>query len=193
MIAARGIAPLLATASGAAVLIFLGWGFAQGAAGTAFGALHYAALLALVFLFARSLARSGFFVGDITVANIVVVIAALLGLFIFFPVGKSLLAALLDKNGSFAPALAVERLFAADIWGLGCFGGGTQCGVAINSVILATIVGFGTTIVGLVMALAAQRGGQRFSGAYRLMANILSLCTAPAQARPAAATPRADK
>ncbi len=178
MIAARGIAPLLATASGAAVLIFLGWGFAQGAAGTAFGALHYAALLALVFLFARSLARSGFFVGDITVASIVVVIAALLGLFIFFPVGKSLLAALLDKNGSFAPALAVERLFAADIWGLGCLGGGTTCGVAINSVILATIVGFGTTIVGLVMALAAQRGGQRFSGAYRLMA-VLPIVTPP--------------
>ena len=80
MTASRGIALLLAAASAGAVLIFLGWGFAQGAAGTAFGALHYAALLALVFLFARSLARSGYFVGDITVASIVVVIAALLGL-----------------------------------------------------------------------------------------------------------------
>jgi UDP-N-acetylmuramoyl-L-alanyl-D-glutamate--2,6-diaminopimelate ligase len=43
---------------------------------------------------------------------------------------------------------------------LGCLGGGTQCGVAVNSLLLATIVGFGTTLIGLVMALAAQRGGQ---------------------------------
>ena len=178
MIAPRSLAPLLAAASGVAVLVFLGQGFAQGVSGTAFGALHYAALLALVFVFARSLARSGFFVGDITVAMIVVVIAALLGLFIFFPVGKSLLAALLDNHGQFAPVLAIERLFAPDIWGLGCIGGGTSCGVAVNSVILATIVGFGTTIVGLVMALAAQRGGQRFSGAYRVMA-VLPIVTPP--------------
>jgi hypothetical protein len=37
VIASRGIAPLLAAASGAAVLVFLGQGFAQGVAGTAFG------------------------------------------------------------------------------------------------------------------------------------------------------------
>ena len=41
-----------------------------------------------------------------------------------------------------------ERLLAQDIWGLGCFSGsGTHCGVAINSVLLATIVGFGTFAV----------------------------------------------
>jgi len=176
--AARGIAPLLAAASGVAVLALLGQGFAQGVSGSAFGPLHYAALLALTFLFARSLARSGFFIGDITVATIVIVIAALLGLFIFFPVGKSLVAAVLDNQGRFAPGLAVERLLSPDIWGLGCFGGGTTCGVAINSVVLATIVGFGTTLLGLVMALAAQRGGQRFAGLYRVMA-VLPIVTPP--------------
>jgi iron(III) transport system permease protein len=174
------IAPhaLLAAACAVAVLWLLGRGFAQGMAGGAFGVWHYLALLALVMLFARSLARCGAFIGDATVATIVVTIAALLLLFIFFPVGKSLLAALLDKEGRLAPQLAFERLLARDVWGLGCFGGGTQCGVAINSLILATIVGFGTTLIGLVMALAAQRGGQRFAGLYRLMA-VLPIVTPP--------------
>jgi len=169
---------LLAWASAALVLGWLGLGFAQGASGTAFAWWHYAALLALTFLFARSLARCGFFIGDVTVATIVIVIAALLGLFIFFPVGKALLAAVLDNQGRFAPALAIERLLSPDIWGLGCFGGGTHCGVAVNSVMLATIVGFGTTLLGLVMALAAQRGGQRFSSLYSVMA-VLPIVTPP--------------
>ena len=83
----------------------------------------------------------GAFGGDTTVATIVVVIAGLLLLFIFFPVGKALVAALFDAQGQFAPGLAAQRLLTADIWGLGCFGGGTRCGVAINSALLATIVG----------------------------------------------------
>jgi iron(III) transport system permease protein len=169
---------LLAAASGALVLGWLGHGFWQGAAGAAFAWWHYGALLGLTFVFARSLARCGLFIGDVTVATIVIVIASLLGLFIFFPVGKSLVAALLDNQGQFAPGLAAERLLSPDIWGLGCFGGGTGCGVAINSVMLATIVGFGTTLLGLVMALAAQRGGQRFAGLYRVMA-VLPIVTPP--------------
>jgi iron(III) transport system permease protein len=169
---------LLASACALALLWLLGRGFALGTAGSAFTVWHYAALLAITVLFARSLARCGAFIGDTTVATIVVTIAALLLLFIFFPVGKSLLAALLDKEGRFAPGLAVERLLAPDIWGLGCLGGGTQCGVAINSLILATIVGFGTTLLGLVLALASQRGAQRFSGLYRLMA-VLPIVTPP--------------
>ena len=175
-----GTAPhaALAVACALALLWLLGSGFAAGASGTAFGVWHYGALLLLTALFARSIARCGAFIGDTTVATIVIVIAALLGLFIFFPVGKSLLAAVLDNQGRFAPGVAVARLLASDIWGLGCFGGGTQCGVAINSVVLATIVGIGTTLIGLVMALAAARGGQRFSGAYRVMA-VLPIVTPP--------------
>jgi iron(III) transport system permease protein len=163
----------------AAVLVtLLGHGFWAGAGGSAFVAWHYIALLGLTVLFARALARCGAFVGDATVATIVVTIAGMLGLFIFFPVGKSLLAALLDDQGDFAPGMAIERLLSVDIWGLDCIGGDTHCGVAINSVLLATIVGFGTTLIGLVLALAAQRGGQRFSSLYRVMA-VLPIVTPP--------------
>jgi iron(III) transport system permease protein len=172
-------APLAAAVTGLAAVGLLGWGFA--AATQPFGIVSYAALLLLTLLFARALARCGFFVGDTTVSMIVVTIAALLGLFIFYPVGKALLAALLDAQGRFAPGLAFERLLARDIWGLNCLpwvGNGTQCGVAVNSVILATIVGFGTTLIGLVMALAAQRGAQRFSALYKVMA-VLPIVTPP--------------
>ena len=102
--------------------------------------------------------------GDPTVATIVVVIAALLVIFIFFPVAKALIAAVFDAQGRFAPQLAVQRLLTEDIWGIGCLGGGTRCGVAINSAMLATIVGVLSTLLGLVFALVVQRGGQRYSG-----------------------------
>jgi iron(III) transport system permease protein len=175
-----GAAPHAALAAACALALtwLLGGGFAAGVSGSAFTVWHYAALLALTLLFARSVARCGAFVGDVTVSSIVITIAAMLLLFIFFPVGKSLVAALLDRDGRLSLALATERLFAADIWGLGCFGNGTGCGVAINSVVLATLVGVGTTLIGLVLALAAQRGGQRFAGVYRVMA-VLPIVTPP--------------
>ena len=181
-LAPRAAAPraalVAALASGLVVIGLLGQGFVAGVGGTPFGPLHYAVLLLMTLVFARAVARCGWFVGDATVATIVITVAAMLGLFVFFPVGRSLVAALLDNHGSFAPGLAIERLLASDIWGLGCFGGGIGCGVAINSVLLATIVGLGTTVIGLVLALAAQRGGQRYAGVYRVMA-VLPIVTPP--------------
>src|SRR6202008_2382976 len=100
---------------------------------------------------------------------IVVVIAMLLLIFIFYPVARSLAAALFDAKGAFMPQLAVQRLLTDDIWGLGCLGGGTRCGVAINSALLATIVGILSTLLGLVFALVVQRGGRRYSGMLKLM------------------------
>jgi iron(III) transport system permease protein len=131
---------------------------------------------------ARLAARRGAFRGDPTIATIVVLIGALLALFIFYPVGRALLAAVLDGQGRFAPGLAFERLFTRDIWGLGCLSGGTRCGVAVNSAVLATLVGLLTTVIGLILALAAQRGAlTRLPGGgamVRLM-SVLPLITPP--------------
>src|SRR5207245_980980 len=80
-----------------------------------------------------ALARLGMFRGDVAVATIVVVIGALLIVFIFYPVTRSLVAAVEDAQGRFAPGLISARLLTSDIWGLGCFGGGTRCGVALTS------------------------------------------------------------
>jgi iron(III) transport system permease protein len=167
-----------AVASGAAVAWTFGAGLAAGASGPSFGFGAAIATTSLTVCFARALARRGIFGGDTAVATLVVTIALLLVIFIFFPVGKALFAAVLDAQGRFAPMLAVDRLFTADIWGLGCFGGGTRCGVAVNSAMLATIVGVLSTLLGLALALVVQRGGQRYAALLKLM-SILPIITPP--------------
>ena len=167
-----------AYAAGAAVLWAFAAAFAAGPSGPSFGLGAAIALSALTVCFARAIARRGVFAGDPTVATTVVVIAALLIIFIFFPVAKALLAAVFDTQGRFAPQLAVQRLLTQDVWGIGCLGGGTRCGVAINSALLATIVGVLSTLLGLVFALVVQRGGRRYSGVLKLM-SILPIVTPP--------------
>ena len=174
----RGLDRATAIAAGFAVAWTFAAGFAAGPTGASFGPGAAVALAALTVCFARAIARRGFFAGDPTVAAIVVVIAVLLALFIFFPVGKALIAAVFDNQGRFAPGLAAQRLLTEDIWGVACFGGGTRCGVAINSALLATIVGVGSTLLGFVLALVVQRGGQRYSSVTRLM-SILPIITPP--------------
>ena len=169
----------LAAAAALGLAWGLGTGFAAGAAGASFGIGATVTLAALSFLFARAIARCGHFGGDTTVASIVIIIAGLLLLFIFYPVGRSLVAALRDSSGAFAPGLALERLTAPDIWGLGCFGGGTGCGVAVNSLILASIVGVLSTGFALVLALAVQRGQQRGLGAVAQLMSVLPIVTPP--------------
>jgi iron(III) transport system permease protein len=167
-----------AYATGFAVVWALGSALVIGQAGPSFGWGAAIALTALTVGFARAIARRGVFKGDPTVSTIVVVVAVLLVIFIFYPVAKSLLAAVFDAQGRFSPQLAAQRLLTEDIWGLGCFGGGTRCGVAINSAMLATIVGILSTLLGLVFALVVQRGGQRYSGILKLM-SILPIVTPP--------------
>ncbi|HEV8256558.1 MAG TPA: iron ABC transporter permease [Casimicrobiaceae bacterium] len=167
-----------ALASGAAVICALAAAFAAGPSGPSFGLGAAIALSALTVCFARAIARRGVFAGDPTVATIVVIIAALLVIFIFFPVAKALVAVVFDAQGRFAPQLAVQRLLTEDVWGIGCLGGSTRCGVAINSALLATIVGVLSTLLGLIFALVVQRGGRRYSGVLKLM-SILPIVTPP--------------
>jgi iron(III) transport system permease protein len=168
----------VAIAAALALAWAFGAGFAAGASGPAFGIGAALSLTALTVCLARALARLGMFRGDATVATIVVVIGGLLVVFIFYPVTRSLVAAVLDSQGRFAPGLVAARLLTSDIWGLGCFGGGTRCGVAINSALLAAIVGLLSTLLGLVLALVVQRGGQRYAGLLKLM-SILPIITPP--------------
>ncbi|HWD36986.1 MAG TPA: iron ABC transporter permease [Casimicrobiaceae bacterium] len=173
-----GLARITAAAAG----IGLAWAFAQGfhagTSGPAFGVGATVALTALTVCLARALGRLGLFAGNATIATIVVTIGVLLLLFIFYPIGSALVAAFLDAKGNFAPQLVGERLLTADIWGLGCFGGGTRCGVAINSALLATIVGVLSTLLGLALALVVQRGGARYAGVMKMM-SVLPVITPP--------------
>src|SRR4029079_14783119 len=97
-------------------------------------------------------------------ATIVVTIGLLLVLFIFYPIGSALTSPVQESRGHFAPRPRGERLLTSDIWGLGCLGGGTRCGVAINSALLATIVGLLSTLLGLALALVVARRRARSRG-----------------------------
>jgi iron(III) transport system permease protein len=176
--AALGRDAAVAIAAALALLWAFGAGFVAGAAGLPFGIGAAVALAALTVCLARALARRGVFGGDVTVATIVVVSAGLLALFIFFPVGTSLVAALQDGQGRFAPGLAAQRLFSGDIWSLGCLAGGARCGVAINSLVLATLVGLLSTLLGLAFALTVQRGGHRHAGLFKTL-SVLPIITPP--------------
>jgi iron(III) transport system permease protein len=165
-------------AAGLGLLWGIAQGFVAGVDGPPFGVGAMLALATLTICLARALARRGWFAGNTTVSTIVVTIGALLILFVFFPVSSALLAAVLDSKGHFAPQLAAERLFTADVWGIGCLGGGTRCGTVINSALLATVVGVFSTLLGLVLALVVQRGGQRYAAVLKLM-SILPVVTPP--------------
>ncbi len=174
----RGAHGAAAALAGALVVWTLLAGFAGGAGGTSFGLGAALLLAAATVSGARSIARRGAFKADVTVSTIVVVIASLLGLFIFYPVGRSLFSALVDEHGGFALGLAAERLLTEDIWGLACLAGSAHCGVAVNSAILATVVGLLSTLIALVLALAVQRGGLRQAWLVKLM-SVLPIVTPP--------------
>ena len=173
-----GIARLTALFAAAALAWTFGQGFVAGVNGPPFGIGAAIALAAITVCLARALGRVGLFTGNATIATIVVTIGLLLVLFIFYPIGSALTAAVQDARGHFAPHFVGERLLTTDIWGLGCLGGGTRCGVAINSALLATIVGVLSTLLGLALALVVQRGGQRYAGVLKLM-SVLPVITPP--------------
>ena len=146
--------------------------------GPPFGVGAAVAVSAFTLCLSRALGRIGLFGGNLTIATIVVTVALLLLVFIFYPIGSALVAAVQDAHGHFAPGLVADRLLTRDIWGFGCLGGGTRCGVAINSALLAAIVGVVSTLLGLMLALVVQRGGQRYAGVLKLM-SVLPIITPP--------------
>ena len=178
------------------VLGLLAFGFLIGAKGWAsafmnaqFGELQvnqfgigigaFLALLALVMLGAFGAARRGFFKGDLFVAAAVVGSAALLLLFIVFPVTKALYGAFLNEEGQWAFSALFQRIGNERVWGLNCLAGGVRCGVAWNTLFLALLTATGTTVLGTMMALLAERGaGPRVQTPLRVVA-LLPIITPP--------------
>jgi iron(III) transport system permease protein len=186
---------LLLAGAGAGLLGLLAAGFGIGAAGWSFeflqawfgelpggqfgiglgGAL---VLLALLMLLGAGIARLGYFRGDLFVAGAVVLCSALLLLFVALPVGKSLLGAFLDDAGRPSLAALAERLAHERVWGLGCLAGGVRCGVAWNTLFLALLTATGTTVMGTLIALYAERGSRRLGKALNVLA-LLPIITPP--------------
>ena len=163
-----------------------GWSFAWMSA--AFGALAAGqagigiggglTLLALLMLFGFGLAALGRFRGDAFVACAVVLCSALLLLFVALPVAVALSGAFIDDAGHFSLGALAERLGQERIWGLSCLAGGVRCGVAWNTLFLAWLTAFGTTLLGTVLALVAERGAPRLKGPVNLL-SLLPIITPP--------------
>ena len=135
-------------------------------------------LLALLMLLGAGLARLGYFKGDAFVAAAVVFCSALLLLFVALPVGKSLSGALLDDAGQLSAGALAERLAHERVWGLGCLAGAVRCGVAWNTLLLALLSALGTTLMGALIALYAERGAKRLARPLNILA-LLPIITPP--------------
>ncbi len=173
----------------------LGTGFAIGAQGwsfeilnTTFGALPGGqfgmglggalVLLALLMLMGAGVARLGYFRNDVFVAGAVLLCSALLLLFVALPVAKSLVGAFIDDTGAWSATAVVERLAHERVWGLGCLAGGVRCGVAWNTLFLALLTATGTTVMGTLIALYAERGSARLRKPLGVLA-LLPIITPP--------------
>ena len=139
-------------------------------------------LTALLMIFALGLARLGYFRGDGFTACAVIGTTALLLLFIAFPVSKALISALQDDAGRWSLTASAERIFNEKIWSLGCLGGGSRCGVVWNTMFLGLATAAGTTLLGLALALLAERGsrsGKPQGGALLKLLALLPIITPP--------------
>ena len=122
--------------------------------------LSLALILACLLTLAQVLAWRGAFKGDRFVASAVLICAGALLLFIVLPVLKSLLGAFFAEDGSFAPTSFYARMGTERVWGLGCLAHSMRCGVAWNTLFLAVLTALGTTVLGTLIALLAERGTQ---------------------------------
>ncbi len=190
--AGRNQGRVLAAGAGLGLLTVLASGFAIGARGWSVGWLNQTlgplatgqfgmgigavlALLALLILLGAGLARLGYFRRDLFVASAVVLCAALLLLFVALPVLTALHGAFVNEDGAWSLRSLAERLGHERVWGLGCVAGGVRCGVAWNTLFLGLITATGTTLLGTLIALMAERGTHKTSSKSSKLLNVLAL------------------
>jgi iron(III) transport system permease protein len=164
----------------------MGWSFAWLA--SAFGALSAGqpgigwggalTLLSFVMLLGSASAALGRFRGDAFVACAVVLCSALLLLFVALPVAVALAGAFLDDAGHLSLPGLVERIANEHTWGLSCLTSGVRCGVAWNTLFLALLTATGTTLLGTMIALVAERGAKRMRAPVNLL-SLLPIITPP--------------
>ena len=144
--------------------------------------MGYGALLAsaaFLFLLCVGVAARGAVGGDVFVVSAIGFVVALVGVFIFMPVVQMLANALLTADGGYSLSAFVGKFFSARLWSLGCFAG-SRCGVALNSLFLAIMVGVLSTLLGLVFALLLTRTrfGAKYGKALRAL-TVLPIITPP--------------
>ena len=149
---------------------------AEGQSGMGLGACLVASAFAMIL--SLGLADRGFFRGDAFVAGAFVAVGMLVAVFTFFPVVKILIQALQDSDGAFSSSAFAARLTTEKIWGLACIAGTRRCGVAWNTLLLATACAIACTALGLAFALVVTRTNFRFKKFLRVL-SVLPIITPP--------------
>ena len=144
-----------------------------------FGMGYGAMLLSACFLFllTQGIAARGAINGDVFVVSSIGFVIAVVGVFVFFPIVRMLIAAFITEDGGYSVSVFFAKFLSNRLWGLGCLSG-AKCGAAWNSLLLAVLVGFLTTILGLVFALVVTRSGFRYKRLLRAL-TVLPIITPP--------------
>lgn len=146
-----------------------------------FGMGYGAMLTAASFLFflCLGIAARGAVGGDVFVVSAIGFVVAVVGVFIFMPVLQMLANALVTPDGGYSLSAFLGKMFSQRLWSLGCFTG-ARCGVALNSLFLAILVGVLTTVLGLIFALVLTRTrfGARHGKVLRAL-TVLPIITPP--------------
>ena len=143
--------------------------------GMGYGALVLAS--SFLFLFTQGIAARGAVNGDVFVVSAIGGVIVIVTTFVFFPIAKMLFAAFITEDGAYSISVFASRFLDDRLWGLGCLTGG-RCGVALNSLFLAIIVGVLTTALGLAFALVVTRSGFRYKRMLRAL-TVLPIITPP--------------
>jgi len=131
----------------------------------------------LLFALTVSKSQTGKGRGDAFLVSMIGLLIALVTVFVFFPVMHILVRAF-EVNGGYSLTSFFPRFFSGDIWGLRCLVSDRSCGVAINSVFLATLTGLGTTLLGLSFALIFTRTDFRAKKLLRVL-TVIPIITPP--------------
>jgi iron(III) transport system permease protein len=144
-------------------------GFGAGAALTA---------CAFAMMFAVGLAERGAFRGDAFVACSAVALGVLVATFTFYPVLTVLVQAFQDAQGGLSLRAFADRMLTPKIWSVACIAGGSRCGVAWNTLVLALLCAVLSTGLGLAFALIVTRTRFPFKRSLRAL-SILPIITPP--------------
>ena len=132
---------------------------------------------AFLFILTQGIAARGAVNGDIFVVGAIGFVVTIVAAFVFYPIINMLTSAFVTQENGYSLSVFFEKFTDRRLWGLGCFQGG-KCGAAWNSLILAILVGFITTALGLAFALVVTRTGFRYKQALRAL-TVLPIITPP--------------
>ena len=144
--------------------------------GLGYGALFVSA--SFLFALTQGIAARGAINGDVFVVSSIGMVVAVVAVFVFFPVLQILTSALRDNEGVYSITIFLTKFSSPKIWGLGCLSAKVSCGAAWNSLFMATLVGAGTTSLGMAFALVATRSGWKYRRLLRAL-TVLPIITPP--------------